>query len=42
MFELRCFDRNSVFIYNDPLIVGDVILQRAVAVGSYPFSSPGF
>ena len=34
MFKLRCFYRNDVFIYNDPLIVGDVILQRAVAFGN--------
>ena len=34
MLKLRCFYRNGVFIYNDPLIVGDVILQRVVAVGS--------
>ena len=34
MFKLHCFYRNDVFIYNDPLIVGNVILQRVVAVGS--------
>ena len=28
MLKLRSFYRNGVFIYNDPMIVGDVILQR--------------
>ena len=32
MLKLCFFYRNGVFIYNDPLIVGDVILQRVVAV----------